>query len=196
MSSNGCFRLFSMIILCMITHVFMTSHVWAFDQVRARYHTIANWVWSIPNECSTSFLQASWLWANYDFFPPNITLECLHKCWLSWINGINQVVSFVVVVAIDRKVNQGSMTFNKSKEYIRALQYVDVIVRFSHRRKHAKSLPLPQVLHCKFLWDLCTCLGKQMDSSYMFNACNRCYQASYEIPLHHFVTGSEQCLMH
>jgi uncharacterized protein Usg len=108
-----------------------------------RYHTIANWVWSIPNECSTSFLQASWHWANYDFFPSNTTLECLHKYWLSWINGINQVVSFVVVVAIDRKVNQGSMTFNKSKEYIRALQYVDVIVRFSHTEE---SMPNP--CHC------------------------------------------------
>jgi hypothetical protein len=46
-----------MIMLCMQTQAFITSHICSLDQVRARYLTVANQNCSTPNALSASFLQ-------------------------------------------------------------------------------------------------------------------------------------------
>jgi hypothetical protein len=48
-----------MIMFCMITQSYVTSHMWVIDHWRARYMTIQKRCWNTLNVCSTSFLELS-----------------------------------------------------------------------------------------------------------------------------------------
>jgi hypothetical protein len=110
----------------------------------------------------------------------------LHKCRTLRVDTIDEVVPFVVHVAVDLKVHIRNLSLRKSHKHWRALQHVDVIVSSRH---FEESMPNPKVLiypslqgsHCTLRYVPCTILAKQMGSSSNPNACNRCSQASQEI---------------
>jgi hypothetical protein len=67
---------------------------------------VSNWpIIYIINYMPTSSL------ALFNIAPP-IASDSLHKCCSSWIDAIREIVSFVVLMAIDNKFHWRSMAFN------------------------------------------------------------------------------------
>ena len=54
--------------------------------------------------------------------------DCLHTSGPLRINTVTQVVSFLVVVAVDSKVHRWAVAFGKPSKHRRALKHVDIIV--------------------------------------------------------------------
>jgi hypothetical protein len=86
-------------------------------------------------------------------------------------------------VDVDLIIAWWSIAFHKFGEHRRALQHVYVIVRFRHAKER---MPKPEVIivhsfkhHTAIsMMPFCTNLVKQINSSSMTNACNRCFEAS------------------
>ena len=54
--------------------------------------------------------------------------DCIHNSGPLRIDTVTQVVSFVVVVAVDSKVHRWAVAFGKPSKHRRALKHVGIIV--------------------------------------------------------------------
>ena len=82
-----------------------------------------------PKARSTSYLASTLLLLGKSFpLLSDRVGDCLDNSGPLRIDTVTQVVSFVVVVAVDSKVHRWAVAFGKPSKHRRALKHIDIIV--------------------------------------------------------------------
>lgn len=120
-------------------------------QYSAGPRTIAKCFWSTPKTLSTSSLAVSWHWAKW-MFCYLWALNCFDQGGPLWIDAIRKLVTYRVVVSIDRAVASMSFTRNKPRKQWWSWQHIQIIVRARHTKEW---MQYPEIMWCSCLKNDC-----------------------------------------